>query len=557
MNREEDSRVAIEAAKGVLSEVMEGLKKHCSLFLYRAFVRLVHVIAVKENQSGGFSALKIRNNAVKAYLESDSERQEFGYQLLFMLGFTSDPEDGGYHVEHYRSSEAVLKAFTEMTFRDLFVHSVDPLARETLQPNTHLAFHVVYLCYHVYIEIILLLLVHDRVLPFAGSRLFFSFEAIEAAAKRLNVMQQQPSPPPPGASNTRSTWDELKVKIIRFVYAKEKTGGREEIGSSLENVAIQLRTVLEPVIPQPLTAVWKFIYALASVIASGYTNDLYFMFNAVKAKLYNQFAEQMNHGFFNEEFVESVQVVREMMMAVDQLTGTRLDQIHRLLIWQAENLLTCFKPDFVDDFGTEEQRRQSALCQCLKDVETAVGNTEYRAYAKALCDNVVQAVDSAGSLAICNLKSTRGFAKLKTVTEAAEKSLYLLGYEDVKPSLAQVIPGTMLLRNYDRNKPILEFFLGYAKASGAAVLTRGDPARHRPIETIGTKSAVLAINVKYWAKAVLLTVYIFQKNLCLDRFLKFYPVVRKNVVKSFLESFTRASIKTLKKLCISFTETCC
>eukprot|EP00118_Oscarella_pearsei_P014652 m.126688 g.126688 ORF g.126688 m.126688 type:complete len:140 (+) comp37915_c0_seq12:1954-2373(+) len=135
MEETEDVRPVINSAKTVLSEIMNELKKHCPLLPYRNFMCLMRHIAVKEHRSSRHSILSIQNGAVKDCIGSNSKLDELGH-LLCLLGFASNSEDRSYGVEDYDSSKVVLKAFTEMTFTDVFVHTGDPRARESLLPNS-------------------------------------------------------------------------------------------------------------------------------------------------------------------------------------------------------------------------------------------------------------------------------------------------------------------------------------------------------------------------------------------------------------------------------------
>eukprot|EP00118_Oscarella_pearsei_P013936 m.115799 g.115799 ORF g.115799 m.115799 type:complete len:58 (+) comp37564_c0_seq1:1428-1601(+) len=56
-------------------------------------------------------------------------------------------------------------------------------------------------------EVVLLLGVEDEMLSLTGSRLFYSFQAVEAAANRLKLMQRTVDG---DASTVQTTWDELK-----------------------------------------------------------------------------------------------------------------------------------------------------------------------------------------------------------------------------------------------------------------------------------------------------------------------------------------------------------
>eukprot|EP00118_Oscarella_pearsei_P013937 m.115795 g.115795 ORF g.115795 m.115795 type:complete len:665 (+) comp37564_c0_seq1:1754-3748(+) len=204
---------------------------------------------------------------------------------------------------------------------------------------------------------------------------------------------------------------------------------------------------------------------------------------------------QLERAYFNEDFADSIQILTGMLLGTEQFTETNFDGIHRILVWQAENVLNQFRADFAPEFGevlSEGQSHQMALCQCLKNLGNAVGSRKYRTYVKALTSKVADLVSSSGAQNVTHLRATVEFAKLKSLTESAEKSLYLLGYEDVKPSIAQAVPGAMILREYERSKPILEFFLRHVTDTGVILTTRIDPAVNRPTETIGDIPTLIA-----------------------------------------------------------------
>eukprot|EP00118_Oscarella_pearsei_P012131 m.86539 g.86539 ORF g.86539 m.86539 type:complete len:915 (+) comp36506_c0_seq2:132-2876(+) len=448
-----------------IRETLTFIRKKAGLFVHRKFLLPLHNGITKLTKDR--SQFRIYNTLSREYVAVASITDK-AYYLLTLLGYQASSDGVAMmQLPLWCNLPDVWCAFLEMCHGDLIVSKGDPTALQTLPDKALNSLLVARIFYHMYIGIQLptsSTVPHLR--PLLIDSIEASFTAIEEAAKRLPVHVLDP------ASTVGVQWETARVMVRVFLDSDDD----DRINADYTAVANVVKAEIELRLPDKgLACIGHYLQNMQAVVEITWLGKKVMPPNVVK---YLCNSEALPRGCVSSEYGESMANAEQLMKEAQKrtLSSNEIERFHLTVVWQTENFMRCFQPEFFESesavqLATSKDMPQELakmpatvekklmLTNVLELLEEAVGFFMMRKFVEVI-DFAVSCILKSGGAMMARIinKGDPTFSSVSSQTELALDIMNLLGFHD-----HDSFPGSMMLADYEDNEATLRTFSDIAK----------------------------------------------------------------------------------------------
>lgn len=215
---------------------------------------------------------------------------------------------------------------------------------------------VFHLGYHFHIRFQMLCFATPRsALHVIEDAMLHSASAVDSIASRLDIMT-------PG-SPARVAWDGSKATALAYVRGRGSQGdaARHEIDRSLNGVSHQFRIELTFRVSTSIVHLVSYHQNVQAVVGNTMRGG---MLSREGIGIFLSTVMDLRRECFSNEYMQTFDAVHHLMMlAVErQLTEMEVEKIHVTSLWQADNMVTHFRPRcFASDVDMRSALEQAGL----------------------------------------------------------------------------------------------------------------------------------------------------------------------------------------------------
>jgi hypothetical protein len=164
-----------------------------------------------------------------------------------------------------------------------------------------------------------------------------SAAAVDQIASLLNIMT-------PG-SPARVAWDCSKASAMDYVRSRGSQGDqvRHEVDRALNDASHHIRIELTFRVSSSIVHLISYLQNVQAVVGNTLCGG---MLSRESLGIYLNTAMELARGCFSEEYMQGYDAVQQLMMvAVERpLTDVEVDKVHMTCLWQADNMVSHFRP---------------------------------------------------------------------------------------------------------------------------------------------------------------------------------------------------------------------